>query len=297
MGSLQSERGVVVVAVSDQNGWWFNTTPANRPYVISYNHSNPRQYKASDPPWWTWQSGSLWVNDIGMCILFVNNTDKDLKMSSVSLKAVSCNSGNQYFVGYKQNWGYYRLGLWASGAAANFNCYYRVCNNNKTIHYESADTTHILNTLNGASNQWEQSNIFTQSITAVNSSNMDTPGSVSGRQTATFGERSGYPDNAQFKLRTYTFTECPIIEANGGFCTLHVDVSFPNYDGEYINPPGPMPFVRVLLDPNEMEIIFNEERGPYIWRMTNGKWILKRPLQVYTGTAWSDIENQGGGNN
>lgn len=287
------------MSVVDQNGWWFNSNPANRPYVITYRTTNPRVYAASDPTWWTWQSGSLWLNGGGMALLFVNDTDKDLKLTSVSLKAVSCNSGRQYFVAYKQTWGYYRLNLWASGAAANFTAYYRVCNNNKSIDYGAAsiNDTIILNTLNNSSNIWEQSNSFTQNIPQVSSSNMDTAGSVAGHQTATFGEDTSrnYPDEAQFKLRTYTFTECPIIEANGGLCTLHVDVTFPDYDGDYVNPPGPIPFVRVLLDPNEMEIIFDEERGPYIWRMESDKrWHLRRPLQIYTGTQWSDIENQGG---
>lgn len=281
-----------------QNGWWFNDDVQNRPYVISYSkETSPRTYLVSNPPWYTWQSGYLWDSD-GMSILFVNTTDQDLKLSSIGIKTVSCNSGGQPFVAYSKQWGYYYVGLHANGAAAVFSSYYRVCNNLKNVDFAGisvGDGQAVVDILNRSSNVWEQSNSFSHDIARVTSTNMDTAGSISGKQTATFGEKSGYPDNAQFKQRTYTFTECPIIEANGGICTLHIDVkvSWSNPSTSYPN----VPFVRVLLDPNEMEIIFNEERGPYIWRMTNGKWVLKRPLQVYTGSAWSDIENQGGDNN
>ena len=122
----------------------------------------------------------------------------------------------------------------------------------------------------------------------ITSSNMNSAGS-SETNAAKFGDPP-YEDNKGLILRNYTFTEFPNIEPDG-FCYLHFHVDLLDNSKQY------QTTIRFVLDPREMEIVFDTVRGPYIWRMTNNKWTLKRPLQVHTGSAWSDVENQGDGDN
>lgn len=277
------------MSLNVQNGWIMGDSTSTRPNIFNYYKSTPRTYSIADPSWLTWQSAPLWVQG-GIAILFVNTTDSNLKLTSIKLKTVSCNSGGQTFIGYNSSLGYYDIGMVASGDAADFTCYVRVCNNSQ-FNISTTDYSSISNILNSSSSTWEQSDSFTQHISEVNF-NMDTRGAVPNGPSAAFGESSSWPENARFIAREYTFSSCPIIQSKVGICTLHFDVTFPTWNyipGQYYSS---SPYVRVYLDPNEMEIIFDEERGPYIWRMTNGKWVLKRPLNIYTSTQWSDIENQ-----
>ena len=39
-----------------------------------------------------------------------------------------------------------------------------------------------------------------------------------------------------------------------------------------------------------MDIVIEQERGPYVWEMNNGKWRLIRPVNIMTAKGWSDIE-------
>lgn len=298
------------MALTLDNGWWVAPsgnypgtskpiTSVGRCMAIGYGHTNPRTYHTSDPHWFTWQTGNSW-NRAGLCILFINTTDQDIKLTSAKIKCCSCNSGGKGIVTYTSAAGYHNSGIAANGDPATISSFVRVCNskpiNPDNMNYGGGESNfglNVIDALNSSSNVWQQSSSSTINIPRV-SYNMNQPGSAGSGPASAFGESSSYPEYARFIPRQFTYEDCPVIEANYGLCTLHFDVILDWETHTSYN----QPVVRVYMDSNEMELIFEEERGPYIWRMTSGKWVLKRPLQVYTGlqTGWSDVENRGGDN-
>lgn len=278
------------MAINLQDGWWYNGSQyTDRPWILNYSYGSPRVYGSSDPSWWTWATYAVWSRE-GMSILFVNLTDDDLKITKTGIKSVSCNSNGRNIVSYNSMQGYIYLDWTANGAGCDFSCYYRACNDMKNINFESLSPEDVVSNLNSSGHTWTQSNAVTVSVPEVDFDNMNNPGRVGSGPSSSFGEDPNYPENGRFIAREYTFTDSPIIEANGGICTLHVDVHVGDQSTSF---PG-VPFIRVLMDPKEMEILFEQEIGPYIWRMTNGVWVLKKPLRIFNGASWADAENAGG---
>lgn len=289
------------MALTLNNGWVVvpsGELNSGRAFTFNYSYGSPRRYGAANPPWLTWMTGMIW-NRQGLAILYINNTDQELKLTSIKLKTVSCNSGNYTMVGYTNGY-YYDTWIQATGDPSNLSCYVRVSNDSNidpdSMNYGGSAGggdlgINIANALNDVG-LWQESDEFTIDIPQVDY-NMDMRGNPNSGPTSVFGESTRWPEHARFIAREYQFDNSPIIQPKG-ICTVHLDVSFPTWDG---SDSSRLPVVRTLLDPDEMEIMFEEERGPYIWRMTNGEWVLKRPLNILTGQRWSDIENLGGDGN
>lgn len=281
------------MALDLQDGWWYNgTSHTDRPYILDYGtleHSSPREFWLADPPWWRWGTYRVW-RDHGMAILFVNQTKEDLKITSTAIKSVSCNSNGRAIIAYSSTRGYYALGDTANGAGCDFQCYYRSCNDAKTSNVAGMTPQQVVDLLNSDDHIWKQSDTVSVQVPEVDFDNMNVQGRAGSGPSSVFGGKSTYPERGRFIAREYQFQESPVIEANGGICTLHIDVHVEN---ERTSFPG-VPFIQCSMDPHEMEIVFEPERGPYIWRMTNGRWVLKRPLNIMTSSGWSDIEDIGG---
>lgn len=255
--------------------WQMNDPPyQDRPTMYNYYYGNPRYYEIANPPWFKWSRCNLWAQ-YGVAIIFINDTEDQLKLTQVSIKSVSCHSGGSYFYGARtlpDGSTQYYITSPSNGRGATYSAFVRVSNDDKDI----MDSTKV----------WEQSQSYQHTIPSITSSNMDRAGSING-PSALFGSGSQWTGNYKFSAKTYTFKDVPVLEPNG-MLALHVDITplSGDLDDSYI---------QIMMDPDEMDIVFDQERGPYIWRMeSDGHWHLRRPLQVFTGNVWTDPENKGG---
>ncbi len=242
-------------------GWIMNTgSYADKPKIFNYLLDvSPHRYEVADPPYFTWSTGVLW-NRYEAAIKFVNDTGQRLKLNKVAVKTVSCHSGGS------QYWSTTGLVSPCYGYGAKYICYVRVSNDGEKTFQESSRATN--------------------EIPDITKSNMNSKG-TSTTNTAKFGNPP-FTGNMGLILRNYEFSTSPIIEI-GGVAYLHLRIELLDDSKAY------QTTIRFILNPKEMEIQFDQQRGPYIWRMeSDGHWHLRRPLQVFTGNVWTDPENQGG---
>lgn len=257
---------------------WINGTGnyANLPrmynYIIDASSSTFHTYEYATPQYFKWMRGHLWY-EYEAAIKFVNDTGDKLKLNRVSIKSVSCNSDGQPF------WSSSGITSAAGGYGGTYRVYIRVSN-------PTGRSGGIIGTDDSTNNSsdriWESTNQVTQHVNVITNSNMDTPG-TSTTNTASFG-MNYYPEQyAMLQLYEYTFEDAPIIEENG-IAFLHFGFTC---DGDQRST-----YIEFILDPREMEIVFDQERGPYIWRFCeDNQWHLRRPLQVGTANGWTDVED------
>ena len=215
----------------------------------------------------------------GLAIRFKNTTANPMVVKEVSVKSCPCNAGNSGFWAF----GSYLDSSMAQGWATDYYCFLRVNNNAFEESTASDDnifaseTASRLNSLDKSS--WQFSQAQRVHLDRVNM-NMHFKG-TSGTNPASFGE-GVYADTAGgLKFKKFIFNDCPVIQPQGNLL-LHFDVYTAMIHGG---------MVRIIPDPKEMEIKIEQERGPYIWRMTDGHWKLVRPVNIFTGDKWSDIEH------
>lgn len=238
-------------------GWEMNDAPyVGKPVIYNwYYNEDPPYYQKADPPYYSWAGGGLWQR-LEASIKFINDTDSSLKLKNVAIKTVSCHSGGKYY------WSSTGLTIPCYGYGAKYTCYVRVSNDDEKTYQESSK--------------------FSNTVPNINSSNMNSPG-TSTTNTAKFGDPPFTGDKGLI-LRSYVFDTCPVIEP-GGIARLHLHVDLLDPSKKYSTN------IRFLLNPDEMEIQFEPELGPYIWRFCeDGAWHLRRPMQIQTGNGWSSVE-------
>lgn len=202
--------------------------------------------------YFTWQTDSLW-NAHEEAIKFINDTETPMTMSSVKIKTCACDSGGQSY------WSSSGLVSPCKGYGASYTCYVRVSNDDEK--------------------SFQESDKYTNTIPTITSSNMNYKGS-STSSTAVFGNPP-FTGNMGLQLREYTFSSCPEIQP-GGVAYIHLDVH------DFLGSPTT---VRFALDPNEMEIYFEQDVDPYIWVYeSDHKWHLRQPFYVTSGGKWTNVE-------
>ena len=234
-------------------GWDMWTS--SKPYIWNYNPST-KVYEHSTPYYYTWASATIWESEEA-CLKFVNDTGAPMKISSVAIKTVACDSGGDSY--------------WSStgvvytpcvGYGAKYTCYVRVTN-------DSGST-------------FEESDKYTNDVANLSGSNMNSRG-TSTSNTASFGNPP-FTGDKLLQLRNYEFLQCPTISAGG---TAYVHIRIHDFKG-----PTSQTTIRFILNPLEMEVHIEPEIAPYIWKFkSDGQWHLTRPIKISTGGGnWINID-------
>lgn len=147
--------------------------------------------KATNPPYWTWQSGNLWTTG-EVCIRYINDHEAAFVFKSLHIKTLACHSGGKLFWA----WGA-KMGP-ANGAGGGYYCYVSVTNDGGKTYQCSSPVEEI--------------------VADVTSSNMLSPGSGP-TQTASFSNDMPYRD--------FELADCPVINP-GGWAYIHLAASYIN---------------------------------------------------------------------
>ena len=235
-----------------------------KPHI--YNWNETRGYYdpdlGGDTFYFTWQTGNLWAQK-EEAIKYTNDTGQPVRMTKLYVKTCACDSDGQ---GYWSSTGFTTE---CKGYGAKYSVYVRVSND--------------------GGKTFKKSKIGTQTIPSIEGTggNMNTPGTgTSVEQTARFGYPP-YTGNKGLILREYDTSDCPIIEPNG-IAYIHLKVS------DFTSTDLASTTIQFILDPDEMEIVMDGDVGPYVWRFCeDNKWHLVRPLYIYDGSKWKNVEEGG----
>ena len=227
----------------------------DKPYIFDYE--NGEYVQDPNTPYYTWGRGTVWIRQEA-AIKFMNDTGQRMKIGSVSIKSVACDSGGRSY--WAANG---RVTTPCVGYGAQYTVYVRVSNDGEATFQESSK--------------------YTNDVANISGTNMNTPG-TSRTNCAQFGNPPFTGDKA-LQLRDYTIEQCPIIEPNG---VAYVHFSVHDFHGPYTQT-----VIRFVLNPLEMNVTFEPELGPYIWQyQSDNQWHLVRPIQIRTAGKWMNVEGE-----
>lgn len=237
-------------------GWEWYDESSGKPYIYNYNKKQD-SYSKSHAGFFSWQTGSLW-NSYDECIKYTNTEGQSLKLNSVSIKSLACNSGGQ---SYWSTTGI--VGTPCTGVGGYYYCYVRKIDSSGNP-VESSDKTKTVRV--------EKSEF-----------NMNTPGTGTDiSQTARFG----YPPLPGPEYVEYPIIDCPIIGPGEGFYLHFGMASFDTTNLMEAN-------IRFFLKPGDMEIDIKPADTPVIWRFEeDGKWHLVNRLYQYTSNGWNNLTKE-----
>ena len=235
-------------------GWTWYDENAGKPLIYNYNkHSDT--YEVSTSKYFSWQTGEQW-STYDACIKYTNDSTQSIKLNSVAIKSLACNSGGQTY------WSIFGVVQTpCNGTGGYYYCYVRKIDANGNP-AETSDKTKTVRV---------EASPF----------NMNTRGS-STSQTAKFG----YPPLPEPALVNYPITDCPSIAPGEGFY-LHYGMS--SFDTNIPIAAN----IRFSLKPGDMEIDSKPTDSPVIWRFEEDKeWHLVNRLYQYTSNGWKNLTKE-----
>ena len=264
-------------------GWEYTD---GKPQLYSkLSRSTGAPSRASNPPYWTWAMGTVWYNNGDFeeeGVKYTNDTNKQMKIGSVSIKTCSCHSGGK---GYWAWGGHISDSEACVGWGGRYYCYVMVSNDGGETFQTSSKGYH--------------------DVPPISSTNMNSPG-YDGTHTASFGNPP-YTGYSGLTLHEYVIPDCPIIEPGGIAFVQFGIASLTDSGGNKVEwadttySQKRKTVIRFVLNPTEMEVQFDPETAPYVWKFfkdtskgdTVPKWHLVKPVYIYQGNTWKDIEEKG----
>ena len=240
-----------------------------RPILYSYWLNDERghpPFTYTSSGFFNWGAWSVW-NRQYVAIRYINDSNQPVRFNSVGLRIVACNSGGSSF------WSSSGVVDHSGGWGATYTMRIFVCNT-PGASSTPVDQWHTLT--------YEEATVAVKDVPDADY-NMNYRG-TSTSNTAMFGEPP-----YDFPMQKFTFDTCPNI-LPGGFAIVRLEITDRKGGFDYSRDPT----IRFSMNPLEMEIEFDPQFNPYVWRAyhENGKvvWHLVRPVQVKAIDGWHNIE-------
>ena len=226
-------------------GWIMSSKYPGKAIIYNYYNTGSKKgtYETADPEFFSWQIGEYWLQH-DQCIKYVNTDSAAIKLTSVGIKTMSCNSGGKTY--------------WAYGGSGT-----SVCTGKGGKYY--AFIQHFD----------ESENLLDRSYIGDTKPTIDIPDEgpnmIWGGDGPTLGHTAVF-DKSKMKMHTYEIPDCPAVEPGEGFY-LHLGI------GEFTETWLPAVNIMFSLVPGDMDINIEPADQPAIWRFEEDKkWHLVKRL-------------------
>lgn len=240
--------------------------------MLSIRNSNIGYHKYSNPAYWSWQSGNLWMDgydltksqriDDGegeLCIRYVNDQASAFVFSKLMIGTVACHSGGRPFWAWGGQMSAYR----ATGIGGGYYCYVRVTNDGGKT-YTASDH-------------------YVATVADLDGPNMDSPGRSpgTGGNSASFAVSSSWPANRRMQLREFEIVNCPIINP-GGIAYIHLAAS-------HLNGSPDNAVMKFNMNADAIEYDIKPATVPVVWRYQSDKqWHLIDDWYANLDSGWTN---------
>lgn len=221
-----------------------------------------------------WQEFSYWSRYHSICRKYVNDTGSSIKYDIVKVRSCSGNSIDSQKNPTGEFYSY-------SAETESMHVHEKVTGLACTLFV-------IIRVSNDGEQTWASSEISEVEISRV-SYNMNYKGSDSGRvkDSAEFGGGEYFDTSNGLTYYEFNIENCPVLEPNG-VMYLHWGIKNAYWNSSETMNNG---VLRVLFGSNDIEVIAEQYKYPYIWRRgEDGKWHLRRPSYSLKGDVWKSMD-------